>query len=307
MSLRLRADLALALIGLIWGSTFVLVKAALADCSVFLFLGIRFSIAAVALGLTFRGRLRGSGREYFAGFLTGLFLSAGYILQTVGLKYTTASKSGFLTGLYIVLVPLLAACVYRTGSGGPTVPGWREWLGIAMATSGMTLMTVDWDTIRNWGGGGGGFALNQGDLLTLAGAGAFAVHLLMLGHYTGRVSVPVLSFTQIATSAVVPLGLLPMLETPAVRWTSSLVAVLAITGLLATAVVFVLQTWAQRHTPPSRTALILALEPVFAMICGIAVAGERLTVPAAIGAALILGGILRVEMKPSPAPTHPSI
>ncbi|MCX6599239.1 MAG: DMT family transporter [Acidobacteria bacterium] len=301
MTVQLRASLALALIALIWGSTFVLVKRALEDCSVFLFLGLRFSIAAIALALTFRGRLRGSGRDYFAGFLTGLSLSAGYILQTVGLKSTTASKSGFLTGVYIVLVPLLAACVYRV------VPGWREWLGIAMAATGMTLMTVDWDTISNWGGGTAGLALHQGDLLTLAGAVAFAVHLVMVGHYAGRVSVPVLSFTQIATSALVPLALLPALETPSVRWTPELLAVLAVTGLLATALVFVLQTWAQCHLSPARTALILALEPVFALVFGFAVAGERLTAVAGLGAGLILGGIVRVEMKPSREPAHPSI
>ncbi len=301
MTVQVRAGIALAVIALIWGSTFVLVKRALEDCSVFLFLGLRFSIAAFALALMFRGRLRAPGRDCFAGFLTGLSLSAGYILQTLGLQSTTASKSGFLTGLYIVLVPLLAACVYRV------VPGWREWLGIAMAATGMTLMTVDWDTISKWGGGSAGLTFNQGDLLTVAGAVAFAVHLLLLGHYTGRVSVPVMSFAQIATSALVPLALLPAIEAPAIRWTPVLLAVLAVTGLLATALVFVLQTWAQRHLSPARTALILALEPVFALIFGFAVAGERLTALAGLGAVLILCGILRVEMKPSLAPVHPSI
>ena len=299
MSVSLRASLALAFIGLIWGSTFVLVKEALKECSVFLFLGLRFTIATLALALTFRGGLRARGQDYFLGFLTGLSLSAGYIFQTVGLKATTASKSGFLTGVYIVLVPLLAACVYRV------VPGWREWLGIAMAAAGMTLMTVDWGTVRQRGVAG--LALNQGDLLTLVGAIAFAVHLVMLGHFTGRVPVAVLSFAQIATSALVPLALLPVLETPFVHWSPLLGGVLAITGLLATALVFVLQTWAQRHLSPARTALILALEPVFALVFGYLLAGERLTAVAGLGAALILGGILRVEMKPSLTPVHPSI
>ena len=130
------AELALAFVCLLWGSTFVLVKNALDDISPTLFLAIRFSIASVLLALLYLARREPIRQGWAGGLLTGLFLYTGYFLQTLGLKYTTASKSGFLTGLYIVLVPLLGAAVYQK------VPGISEWIGVSLATVGMGLMTL---------------------------------------------------------------------------------------------------------------------------------------------------------------------
>lgn len=282
MTQRTRADLVLALIAAIWGSTFVIVKAALEDASVLLFLALRFSLGAAALALMFRKRLEWGRSTVLGGSVAGLFLIVGYILQTEGLRYTTASKSGFLTGLYIVLVPLLSAAVYKI------VPGWREWLGVGLAMCGMALMTLEGASLR----------INYGDALTLVAAVAFAAHILLLGRLAKDGSTEGLSLAQIATGAVVCWLAIPVLEQPRVEWTPRLIAALLVTGVIATAFVFAAQTWAQKHTTPTRTALLFALEPVFAALTGVLAAGEQFTGRMAWGAFLILAGILRVEMKP---------
>lgn len=283
MSTQARADLTLAVIAAIWGSTFVIVKGAIEDCSVMLFLALRFSIATAALFLIFFRRLKIDRRGIAGGVLAGVFLIAGYILQTAGLLWTTASKSGFLTGIYIVLVPLFSAFVYKN------VPSWREWLGVGLAAAGMALITLDGQQME----------IGQGDALTIASAVTFAAHILVLGHWSKQSSTELLSVAQIATGAVVCWILLPVIEIPAVKWTPRLLIALAITGLVATALVFAAQTWAQRHTTATRTALIFSLEPVFAAITGYLLAGERFTAQAFAGAVLILMGILRVELKPA--------
>ena len=291
-SRRWHADLGLALVALIWGSTFVLVKSALDDVSTVLFLALRFSLAAAALAALFvargggRHRRRGSWR---AGLVTGSFLYAGYLLQTLGLRYTTPAKSGFLTGLYIVLVPLLAAAVYRKA------PGLSEWLGVAVASVGLGLMTLE----------SASFAIGKGDLLTLGCAAAFAVHILLVGHHSRHMDSDWLALLQIAACAAIACATFWWLERPSVRWTPAVVWAVAITALPATAVAFWIQTWAQRFTTATRAALIFALEPVFAWLTSFAVAGEILSGRAAAGAVCILAGILLVELKPIPARSHP--
>jgi len=282
------ADLALVLNTVIWGTTFVVVKQALNDCSVLLFLALRFSIAGIALAVIFGRGLEFSRRGVAGGILAGLFLIGGYILQTAGLLWTTASKSGFLTGLNVVLVPLLSAIVYKS------VPGWREWTGALLALAGMALMTLE--NLQ--------FAMNRGDSLTVACAVAFAFHPLVIARFAGS-GTKVISLVQIATGAILAWALVPLLEQPFVRWTPQLIGALAVTGLLATALVFTLQTWAQQYTTPTRVALIFAMEPVIAAATGVAVAGDRLAVHAWLGAALILAAILLVELKPLAEASHP--
>jgi drug/metabolite transporter (DMT)-like permease len=289
---RWRADLALAGIALIWGATFVLVKQALQDASTLLFLALRFSLASVALALALRGRYRGSssGRQALAGgLLAGLCLFAGYVFQTFGLRYTTPSKSAFITGLSIVMVPLLGSVVYKI------VPGASEWLGVVVATIGMALLTLQ----------GGSLRIGFGDLLTLACAVGFAAHILVVGHYSRKVGFERLSLTQIATAAVISLATFWWAETPRIQWSAGLVVALAVTGLLATALAFTVQAWAQRYTTATRTALIFALEPVFAWLTSFLVAGEILSTRATLGAVMILCGILLVELKPVGPVRHP--
>ena len=174
---RWQADLALATVALVWGSTFVVVKHALLDISTLYFLALRFSVASLCMLLLFLPAFRRAGwpsvrQGLRGGAVAGLLLWLGYLLQTFGLKYTTAANSGFLTGLYIVLVPLTSAAIYRRW------PQWRELLGIAIATVGMTLLTVP--SVRT------GLQLNFGDLLTIGCVAAFACHLLVLGYFSQR-------------------------------------------------------------------------------------------------------------------------
>jgi drug/metabolite transporter (DMT)-like permease len=289
---RWHADLALIFITLIWGSTFAVVKEALDYASVLLFLALRFSLAAVALTLVFRRQYPTMFQRravWRGGLAAGLCLFAGYFLQTLGLRYTTASKSAFITGLSVVLVPSLSAIVYRKR------PRWQEVVGVLVATTGLGLLTL-----RGWD-----LHIGVGDLLTVACAFAFSAHVLVLGRYSRQVGFEGLSLIQISTVAAVSLASFWWAETPRVVWHPTLVTALVITGLLATALAFTVQSWAQQHTTPTRTALILALEPVFAAITSFLVAGEMFTPRSVLGGALILGGIVVVQLKPAVAGRHP--
>jgi drug/metabolite transporter (DMT)-like permease len=286
-----RAELGLAFVCLLWGSTFVMVKAALDDVSTVLFLGLRFSLAAVVLaGVYFlRGghtRTRGGFR---AGAITGGLLFAGYLLQTFGLRYTTPAKSGFLTALYIVLVPLLAAAVYQKA------PGVSEWIGVVLATIGIGLLTLNTARVE----------IGAGDALTIGCAFAFAAHILALGHYSRSLDTDWLTLMQIVVCAAVALSTFPWVEVVFVRWSRQLWVAIAVTSLLATALAFWIQTWAQARTTPTRAALIFSLEPLFAWLTSYLLADEVLSFQAIAGAACIMGGILAVELKPIGGDSHP--
>ncbi len=284
--LQRRAEAALMANTLIWGSTFVLVKHALQDVSPILFLALRFTLATVVLAILFRGswshprNLRGS---LAGGALAGVFLFSGYAFQTVGLQFTTAPKSAFLTGLTAVMTPVLATFVYRR------LPGWLEIGGVLLATCGMGLMTLPV---------GAALAMNRGDLLTVGCAVCYAAHILTLNRYSANGSFELLATMQIGVSAVLAWSLYGSLEAPRLHWTAGVWAAVTITGLLATALAFSFQAWAQRYTTSTRTALIFMLEPVFAWITSYVLTGETLSGRGAAGAALILGGVLVVEVKP---------
>lgn len=288
-----RADLALLGIAFIWGLTFVVVKEALASASTLVFLALRFTLATLALAVAFRGRfgsLSLRSREVRGGVLAGVCLFAGFAFQTFGLRYTTPSKSAFITGLSIVLVPLLGSFVYRRA------PRMSEAMGIAVAAVGMGMLTLEGWAPR----------IAFGDLVTLGCAFAFALHILVVGHYSAGAGFEVLSLTQIATAAVLAGVTCGWAEPPRLLWTPSLMAALLITGLLATALAFSVQAWAQQRTTATRTALIFASEPVFAWLASYLLAGEALGTRAAAGAVLILAGILLVELKPIARRSHPS-
>jgi drug/metabolite transporter (DMT)-like permease len=285
--LRWRADAALALVALVWGSTFIVVKSALTEISATYFLALRFSLAAVCMFALFlpaflRSDWRTVIRGLSGGAFAGIFLWLGYMLQTYGLKYMTAAKSGFITGLYIVLVPLIGAAIYRR------VPQISELAGIAVATAGLVLLTLPNFDIH----------IGTGDLLTIGCAVAFAFHLLILGHYSQREKVEAVALGQIVAAALLS-SLALIVEPPVAHWSQNVIFALALTSVFATALAFGLQTWGQKYTSATRTALIFALEPVFALVTAVALGGETITVPALGGAALILGGIVLVELKPS--------
>ena len=231
--------------------------------------------------------LRRSSR---AGALAGACLFAGYVFQTFGLKYTTPAKAGFLTGLYIPMVPILSALVYRKA------PEVSEALGVVSAFAGMALMTLQREFL----------AIGAGDLLVMVCAIAYAFHILVLGRFAAHASVPVMSLVQIVTAALLGGICFWWAEPIRIAWTPSVMLALAITSLLATAVAFLIQTWAQQHSTPTRTALIFALEPVFAWATSYLLAGELLNSRGIAGAALILAGIVLVELKPFKIRPHRS-
>jgi drug/metabolite transporter (DMT)-like permease len=291
--LRPKAEAALALNTIIWGSTFVMVKGALANISPILFLALRFSLATAALLAVLRRPLtrRGvTGGEIRAGLLIGLFLFAGYFFQTIGLQFTSAPKSAFLTATSSVMVPLLARLVYRSR------PQRCEVLGLLAATAGMGLMTLE----------GPLGSVNSGDLLTLCCAVAYAGHIVTLGHYSEKMSFETLSVFQVGTAALLAGSLFWWGESPRLAWRPAVVLAIVVTGLLATALAFTIQAWAQQYTTSTRTALIYMLEPVFAWLTSYLLVGEGLSMRAAAGAALILGGVLMVETKPLQPRLHPS-
>jgi drug/metabolite transporter (DMT)-like permease len=286
--LQRRAEAALVLNTIIWGATFVVVKQALRDVSPVLFLALRFTLATVALLVLFRASWRHPRNLRWSlggGALAGIFLFSGYAFQTIGLQFTSAPKSAFLTGLTAVMTPVLAAVVYRTR------PRAAEIGGVLLATCGMALMTQPALS-------GATLAVNRGDLLTICCAACFAAHILTLSRYSAKASFELLATAQIGISALLAWALYQGMETPRIRWTMGVWGAIAITGLFATALAFTFQTWAQRYTTSTRTALIFMLEPVFAWITSYLLTGESLSARAAAGAGLILAGVLVVELKP---------
>jgi drug/metabolite transporter (DMT)-like permease len=294
-SKRLRADFALGLCALIWGATFVIVKGALADASVFAFIAVRFTLAAVLMAILLRRSLRGLNlRTVWAGAQIGFFLFGGFAFQTAGLKYTTPSKAAFITGSCVVFVPILLGVFGRR-----RITAWI-WAGALAALVGLYLLTVPLEGLTS---------LNRGDLFVLVCALMFALHFIVLGEYAGRFSVGALSFLQVATTASLAIISVPVLaafgwETPRFVFTENLAFAILGTAIGATVICFSLQTWAQQYASPAHTALLVSLEPIFAAITSWLVARERFGARMLIGAALIFVGILLAELK-GPAPASP--
>ncbi|HUS19421.1 MAG TPA: DMT family transporter [Terriglobales bacterium] len=291
MSRALKAHLLLVLITFIWGATFVVIKNALAEITPLFFNAVRMLLATACLFLIFwRPILRIEWPTFRSGALVGIFLWAGYEFQTSGLRLTTPSKSGFLTGVSVVLVPVFLALFWRRKINQWTI------IGVAAAFIGLVLMTVP--------GGANAWAewssVNSGDLLTLACAVAFAFQIIFLGRATQRYPFEQIAFLQTAVAAVLMFATIPMLETVRVVWSPAVIWAIVTTGILGTAVAFTVQAWAQQFTPATHTALIFTLEPVFAWLVSYIVLHERLGTRAAAGAMLILAGVLVSELKGSP-------
>lgn len=290
MSRALKAHLLLVVVTLIWGVTFVVIKNALADITPLLFNAVRMLLATVCLLAIYWRHMKTISRPTFqAGAVVGLFLWAGYEFQTTGLKLTTPSKSGFITGISVVMVPLFLAMLWKR-----KVNRWT-FMGVLAAVGGLVLMTVP--------AGDSGWAewssINLGDVLTFACAVAFAFQIILLGRATERHRFQQIAFLQTAVAAGLMFLTIPVLESAQVRWTPGVVWAIVITGVLGTAVAFTVQAWAQQFTPATHTALIFALEPVFAWLTSYVVLGERLGARASVGAGLILAGVLISELKGS--------
>lgn len=272
---RLGADLALLFVTAIWGSTFVLVKDAVAHYPVLPFLTVRFVIAALALAPAVAlARVQWRPRDLLAGVGAGVFLFAGYAFQTLGLQHTEAAKAGFITGLSVVLVPLFVALLWRRW------PTFQAVAGILLATGGLALMSLNAD-----------WSVRRGDLLVLACAFSFAAHITALGALSPGRDARLLTLVQVATVALLS-GLLSIGQGTLTAPSLAVWGAAAFTGVAATALAFFIQTAAQQHTTANHTALILAAEPVFAALFGVLVAGERMLARGWLGSVAILAGVV---------------
>ncbi|MDE1178391.1 MAG: DMT family transporter [Edaphobacter sp.] len=298
------AHLLLLFVVAVWGATFALVKDALQDASPLLFNMLRMSIAALALIVINHRSLRNLNRNtLLSGLVVGIFLAAGYQFQTAGLARTTAAKSAFITGLVVVFVPLLTA-IPAIRPASAHAPRWTALLGALLAFCGLLLLTTPAGTA--WSGLFASIGL--GDLLTLLCAIAFAGHLLALAHTSPRVPIAQLATLQITVAALIMAITLPLGGPLHLHLTPRLLIALGITSLIATAAAFTIQSWAQQHLPPTHTALLLTMEPVFAWLISFLFLGERLGSRSLAGAALIFAGILITELLPTaePVPTYPA-
>jgi drug/metabolite transporter (DMT)-like permease len=297
MTRRLRADFSLALCSLLWGATFVVVKNALDHASVFIFLAVRFTVAAVLmLGFSLRKLRQFEREDLFAGLRLGCFMFLGYAFQTAGLQYTTPSKSGFVTGSSVVLVPLLLAIFWgRRLSRG-------AYAGALVAVFGLYYLTIPAQGLAY---------LNRGDVLTFVAAGLYAVHIILVGEYTRQHSARALSLIQVAACAAmawVTAGAAAAIRWQPARfeWRWELYLGILICAVFATAVAFSIQLWAQQYTTPSHAAILFTLEPVFAVITSYLMIRERLGQRAMLGALFVLAGIFVAEiLGPPAAPESP--
>jgi drug/metabolite transporter (DMT)-like permease len=275
--------------------TFVIVKGALADASIFVFIGVRFTLAAILMGILIRRSVRGLGLQGArAGTRIGLFLFGGFAFQTAGLKYTSASKSAFITGSWVILVPIILGVFGRRRITAGI------WAGASAAFAGLYLLTVSGADLG---------ILNRGDLLTLICAFMFALHFIVLGENAAHFPVGALSFLQVATTALLAIIFVPVAaalgwEAPRINFTSTLTFAILATAIGATVICFWLQTWAQQYASPSHAAILISFEPIFAALTSRIMTHEHLSLRMLAGAALIFTGMLLAELK-RPAPASP--
>jgi drug/metabolite transporter (DMT)-like permease len=229
-------------------------------------------------------------KSFFLAAFVGALLMTGYVLQTIGLLTTSPAKSAFLTGLYIPLTPIFSSLVFRRP------PLLQEIIGMVVAVIGTVLLS--WPGER--------LTMTQGDWLTVGCAVAFAFHIVALGHLTPKVGLAPMTCWQILFGAGFAAIGAPIIEKPFWNPIPSTFVAIVVAGVLATAVAFAIQTWAQQHTSATRAALLFSLEPVFAWMVSFMFTGEVLTGRGALGAVLVLCGILCAEMKPASVPGHPS-
>ena len=288
------AHLLLLGVVLVWGTTFSLVKAALVETTPLVFNLLRMLLAFAVLAAVNWPSLRGLTRsDLKLGAAAGVFLGLGYQFQTSGLNHTTASKAAFITGLVVVIVPLLSA-LPGVALAGSIKPSADTYVGALLAFAGLVLLTTPV-------GSGAGLlsGIGLGEWLCLGCAVAFAAHLLMLARAAPRVSARRLGTLQIGFAALVMLVTLPLGGRPHFHGAPVVWIALAVTALLATAAAFTIQSWAQQHLRASHTALIFTLEPVFAWLTSLLFFGEQLGRRGMLGAGLILAGIVFAELRPT--------
>jgi drug/metabolite transporter (DMT)-like permease len=262
----------------VWGVTFVQVKDAVALYPLFAFLALRFAIATLTLAPAGARRLRSLGRGgWAAGVLAGVLLGAGYALQTAGLERTSVSSTGFITGMYVVLTPLLVLVLFRVRARA------SAWLGVALATVGLAFLS----------GIHGGSLL--GDLLVLGGSAVYSLQIVLMERYAPRYDAVAFTLVEMLTSFAGLLAIAVALGQLHVPHGWTVWGALLVTGVFASALAFLAQTWAQQRATATQTALAFSLEPVWAAFFGVTLAGDRLGTLGWIGCAVIMAGIVVAE------------
>jgi drug/metabolite transporter (DMT)-like permease len=271
---------ALLAVTVIWGSTFVVIKDVTERIPVADFLAVRFAIAAAVLWLLAPRSVARLGPQLRRrALLLGLVYGAAQLLQTFGLTLVTASVSGFLTGLYVVLTPIFAAVLLRESVARAT------WLAVGLATVGLAVLSLN------------GWSVGVGELVTVLGAAAYALHIVLLGawstpgHAVGLAVVQMVVITLVCGVAAVPDGI--VLPATAADW-----AVMLYIALAAGALAMLAQTWAQARLPATRAAIIMTAEPVFASTFGVLVDDDPLTPRFVLGAAFVLAAMYLAELGP---------
>ena len=291
--MRLKADLTLLLVAIIWGSAFVAQRVAGQLGSVYLFNGARYLLAAlVVLPLALRVRgiaplgnasynpRRGiSGEQYTWMFIAGFFLFAGSALQQAGMLYTTAGNAGFITSLYVVFVPVVLFLIWRESFH------WMSVVAVVLAGVGAFLLST-----------GGRFEVQKGDMIELAGALFWTLHVIVLGKFAAKYDSMSFSVGQLIVCGLLNLGIGIFTE-PIMSFNRSLLFAIAYTAFFSLGLCYTLQVWAQKHTPPADAALILSLESVFSVLSGWLLLNEKLAAIQVLGCILIFSAVLLSQFK----------
>lgn len=283
--MRLKADITLFIISIIWGSAFVAQRVAGQMGSVYLFNGFRYLLAAsVVLPVALRARRNNPPHEisrdqYKWMAIAGFFLFMGSALQQAGMVYTTAGNAGFITSLYVVLIPIVLFVFWREK------PHWLMIVAFLLAVVGAFLLST-----------GGRFEVRAGDALELIGALFWAFHVITLGKFASKFESMSFSVGQLVVCGVLNLGVGLAVE-PMIAFNWQIVFAIVYTAVFSLGLCYTLQVWAQRHTPPADAALLLSLESVFAVLSGWLLLDETLVMIQVFGCALIFVAVLLSQFK----------
>lgn len=279
MTKQLKADLSLILVTIVWGVSFPIMSIALKSIPPYSFIALRYILAAFILGIIFIKRFKNFNRKALKpGILVGLALGLGSMLQAVGLLYTTSSKSGFITGLNVVMVPLFLAILYKK------LPDFKTSIGVVVSVLGLGLMSISGD-----------LGLNKGDFLTLLSAAFFAAQIILVDKYAKDIDAAVLTFIELLTVGLLSAAPAAFIEGFKMDLNPFSLGAVVFTALFCTIFAYGLQNIAQAYTTPTHTAIIFLAEPVFSAIFSVFI-GDRLTGKTLWGCLLIFLGMIVINL-----------
>ena len=279
----IKAEIYLLGIVIIWGATFAIIKNVLDQIMPFTFLAYRFLLAVLILSVIFWKKIKDIDKIILKkGFLIGIFLFLGYAFQTVGLKYTTATKAGFITGLSVVLVPIISYFFIKEKINRNSV------VGVIFATVGLWLLNHN-----------SSFSFNLGDFLVLLCAVSFAMHIISVGLYTKKMDYVLLVIVELTTVFILSLLMALFFERQDIHlsYTFNVWWPIILTGVFATALAFYMQNRFQRYSTATKTAILFSGEPIFSAIFAYLLLGEKVGLIAWIGGLLIIFGMIICQRK----------